>query len=528
MSTKSRPSDYFPFNFQTLLYLQWRHSAVTARCLLKMAVSVNDYQSTVDTNVDISKRPSSKTRGDDDNEPQTSSGADDFTLEDAVTQIGFGKFHILISLPIGIMYMADSMEFVVASILGPELSCEWRLSSREQALISIFIFIGLILGGPALGRLADVHGRKASIVFGAIWSLYFGILSAWAPNLSWLLILRCLYGFGIGNTFQTVTYYAEFLPQKNRGKHLALMNTWWACGTFVEVVLAIFVLLNTNWNWWLLSSALPLLLLLPSLLWLPESPRYDIASGRTDRALATLQTLAKMNKAALPSGRLLPEGHKPRGKFRDLFKTRDQSRVTILCCLIWAIGALLYYGYILMSSSFLTSEQCTSGTVSENEKAPCDLECQKLNLNDYLAMLWTSVGEVPAGLLTALIIDIIGRKWVIILDSALLALVGFILCMCPGRTAMVVLLFFARAGAASLTLTMILFIPEANATHIRAVALGTATACSKVASALSPVVAQLLWSEAPRWSLALFTGLGVTSTVAAALLPFDTTQRAMS
>ena len=39
--------------------------------------------------------------------------------------------------------------------------------------------------------------------------------------------------------------------------------------------------------------------------WLPESARYDVAQGRMDRALETLQRIAKDNGRPMPLGRLV-------------------------------------------------------------------------------------------------------------------------------------------------------------------------------------------------------------------------------
>ena len=50
--------------------------------------------------------------------------------------MGFSKFQIKLSLVTGLAWMADSMEMMLLSILGPALLCEWSLKSWEKALIT--------------------------------------------------------------------------------------------------------------------------------------------------------------------------------------------------------------------------------------------------------------------------------------------------------------------------------------------------------------------------------------------------------
>jgi MFS family permease len=86
----------------------------------------------------------------------------------------------------------------------------------------------------------------------------YGLLSAVAPSLGWLLLLRGLVGFAIGCVPQSVTLYAEFLPTKQRGKCVVLLDCFWALGACFEVVLAMAVVPNLGWRWLLGLSAAPL------------------------------------------------------------------------------------------------------------------------------------------------------------------------------------------------------------------------------------------------------------------------------
>ncbi|KAI0234006.1 hypothetical protein LSAT2_015819 [Lamellibrachia satsuma] len=255
----------------------------------------------------------------------------------------------------GIIWIADSMEIMVLNILGPVLMCQWRINSLEEALITTVVFGGYLIGSPVCGYIGDTYGRRSALIMSAAWALYYGLLSALSPRYAWLLILRGLLGVGVSGVTQAVTYVSEFLPNKDRGKCIITLEIFWACGTLLEVALAMWILQSYGWRWWLAASAVPLMLFLAITAFYPESPRYQLARGDVDKAEATLIKIAKENRTTLPRGRLRGESHVERGKFTDLLSP-DFLRTTILLWIVWFITAFSYYGIVLVSTEIINSE----------------------------------------------------------------------------------------------------------------------------------------------------------------------------
>lgn len=154
--------------------------------------------------------------------------------------------------------MSDSMEMTILSVLGPALHCDWGISRYQQALVTTVVFLGMMLSSTFWGHLSDRYGRKPALSLCGVLLFLYGLLSAVAPSLGWLLLLRGLVGFAIGCVPQSVTLYAEFLPTKQRGKCVVLLDCFWALGACFEVVLAMAVVPNLGWRWLLGISAAPL------------------------------------------------------------------------------------------------------------------------------------------------------------------------------------------------------------------------------------------------------------------------------
>ncbi|KAI2664663.1 Synaptic vesicle 2-related protein [Labeo rohita] len=244
-----------------------------------------------------------------DSKNRSSGISETFTVEEAVEAIGFGRFQWKLSMLTGVAWMADAMEMMLLSIATPQLRCEWRLSSWRVAFIT------------------------ACLILCMMWTLHYGLLSAFAPVYSWILVLRGLVGFGLGGAPQSVTLYTEFLPIKSRGISIILLGVFWALGAVFEVLLAMVVMPTLGWKWLLAFSTFPLVVFAASCCWLPESARFDVLRGREDKALDTLKYIAAANGSSVPTGRLIANIQTDRGRITDLF-IPEYRKTTLL---VWFI-----------------------------------------------------------------------------------------------------------------------------------------------------------------------------------------------
>ncbi|ELT97027.1 hypothetical protein CAPTEDRAFT_215670 [Capitella teleta] len=435
-----------------------------------------------------------------------------YTVEDAIDACGFGLFQIELSLITGFAWMSNSMEIMVVSIIGPELVCEWLLSPTSEALLSTVIFLGMGVGAPIIGSIGDRHGRKFSIIYSTVWALFYGLLTSIAPNYAWLLTLRCFLGFGIGGVPQCrVTYYAEFLPTKRRGKCLVMIELAWALGAMMEVILAMVILIPFGWRWWLVSSAVPLAAFLAICMWLPESPCYDVAAGNAERARQTLERVAKANSAELPPGRLEAKHQIEQGTCKDLFVAERFG------------GAFSYYGVILMSTQLISlGSTCTDATKSRFEANQCVAGCRRLDTDDYYRLLWTSIAELPGLLVAAWLIDLVGRRVTMSLGYLCFGIMCFVHIACIHGNSLVATLFIARSVVSAAFQVIYVYTPEVYPTKIRGLAIGIGCGCSRLGALLTPFVATNLIEWSIPTSLMVYGIMGTLTAFACTLLPIET------
>ncbi|CAI6004135.1 unnamed protein product, partial [Closterium sp. NIES-64] len=196
------------------------------------------------------------------------------TVDDAFDSIGFGPYQLFLVCYTGLAWLADAMEMILLSFVGPAARCEFGLSAAEESLIASVVFLGVFLGSYVWGLVADAYGRRRGFMATALFTLFAGLLSAWSPTFLTLLVSRCLVGFGIGGASVVFSLCSEFLPSHCRGFWLVFIEFFWTIGSLIEAALAWAVMPSLHWRMLVLLSATPFALLLLLYPFLPESPRF--------------------------------------------------------------------------------------------------------------------------------------------------------------------------------------------------------------------------------------------------------------
>uniref|UniRef100_A0A914LFP4 Major facilitator superfamily (MFS) profile domain-containing protein n=1 Tax=Meloidogyne incognita TaxID=6306 RepID=A0A914LFP4_MELIC len=485
---------------------------------------------TNNVNVNIERQNNQK------KEVTTNGVPDVYTVDDAVEFLGFGRFQILLAFLTGLAWMADAMEIMILSILSPSLYCEWAITPMQQALITTCVFSGMMLSSTAWGKFCDRFGRRKGLLSAALLTFAMGVLSSAAPNFHLFLALRGLTGVGIGGIPQAVTLFAEFLPLAQRAKCVVFIESFWAIGASFEAILAFFVMsAGWGWRWLLLLSSLPLALFSISCLWLPESARYLVAAGRPDLAISSLQRIAKLNGRSLPPGRLI-EGNKAtingRGKLFDLFSP-TLAGTTFRLWILWTVNAFCYYGIVLLTTVlFQSGDECHGGISKQINNSlvtetPIILECKPLLKKDYIDLISTTFSEFPGLILTAILIEWLGRKRTMAMEFGVFALFSFLLIFCVKRYWLTTFIFISRAFISGAFQCVYVYTPEVYPTTLRALGLGASSSMARLGAIVTPFIAQVASGDSLLIPIITYSCASLIGLVTALSLPIETKGRQM-
>ena len=238
-----------------------------------------------------------------------------YTVVQAIEKLGFGPFQLVTFLICSLTWFATVAEQMILTVLSPAVKCQWSLSNNEEAMITALTFVGYSLGSIFWGIMADKFGRKKPIFGTILVTLIFGVLSALKltsndarlPGYPWMLLCRFGVGFGISGAAVASTYYIEFLPLKKRAICTVFVLIGLNFGTIFVAALAIGVLgpNKLGWHWYLGLIAIPLLILLFFIPFVPESARFQVSKGKMKEATQVLSWVAWINFTYLPPGELL-------------------------------------------------------------------------------------------------------------------------------------------------------------------------------------------------------------------------------
>jgi len=429
------------------------------------------------------------------------------SLDPLVEQVGYGRFQRRLLWVCGLGWAADAMEVMLVSFALPAMAAEWSLSAAQKGLLATALFIGMLAGALIWGRLSDLIGRKLGFIATIGIDSLFGLLSAFSPNFAVFLILRTLTGFGVGGTLPVdYAVFAEFLPAKDRGKRLVLLESFWAFGTLAAAGLAWLVVPHFGWRALFIVSAIPGVLLFAVRSYVPESPRYLAVSGKQDEAIQVLRNVAKINGKELDESAVLMAqqlAQKPqKSSVKDLF-SRDLWLTTLLLWSIWFFISIGYYGIFTWIPSWLRAKGFALPAV-------------------YPYAFFMALAQLPGYFSAAYLVEKIGRRLTlgIYLAGSGLGAVAFSLAVSPAGIvgAAIILSFFALGAWGALYA----YTPEAYPTIIRTTGIGSASGMTRIAGVIAPFVGALLSGQNLVTALLVFGSAYGLGALSAFLLPHET------
>ncbi|KAI3803179.1 hypothetical protein L1987_31328 [Smallanthus sonchifolius] len=470
-----------------------------------------------------------------------------YGLDEGLCAIGFGRFQVIVLAYSGLGWVAEAMEMMLLSFVGPAIQPEWGLSATEESLISTVAFAGMLVGAYSWGVVSDTYGRKKGFLGSAIITSIAGFLSAFAPNYVSLLILRCFVGVGLGCGHVYTSWFLEFVPVPNRGAWMVVFSTFWTVGTIMEASLAWWIMPTYGWRWLLGLSAVPSVMALLFYGLVPESPRYLCTQGRLAEARRILENGSALNQKELPVGLLVSDhittltnenessestvllssmGSKTSSSQRSsssilMLLSPKLIRTTLLLWFLYFANTFSYYGIILLTSQLsVPQSECDSHALrSENIKDP----------SLYVNVFITSLAELPGLGFAFFILDRVGRK----ISMEIMLLAGFLLLLPltvqQNEVMTTGFLFGARMFISASFIVACIYAPEVYPTNLRTTGVGIATAIGRIGGMVCPLIAVGMDSGCHQTlPVILFEVTILLSGLSVVILPFETKGKELS
>uniref|UniRef100_M1BP11 Organic cation transporter n=2 Tax=Solanum tuberosum TaxID=4113 RepID=M1BP11_SOLTU len=383
---------------------------------------------------------------------------------------------------------------------GSSTMSEFGLICGEKykvGLVQSIFFAGCMVGAGVTGHLSDSKfGRKGTLAIICILNAIFGILTAFSSNYWTYALFRFLSGFSTGGIGLCASILStEPVGQSWRG--VAGMSTFYFFSTGVAVLSAIAYFIQSWRSLYIASSITSVVYVIFVLPFLHESPRWCLVRGKVDEAMKIMQKIAVSNgKQSIPNGVVLALDSEdiPNSQF----DAKEALNGSILDVLRSPITRIRFF--LAVSTDFFCSIVYYG----------LSLNAVNLGTNLYLNVALNAISEMPAYLLTSLVLNRFGRKGLYIGTtwfSGVFCLIGSLLNNADVTWRVIrmvcgLLGIFGIAGTFNLSLV---YFMELFPTEVRNVALGGATQAVHLGAILAPFVV-VLGGNVP---FALFGACGI-------------------
>jgi putative MFS transporter len=197
-------------------------------------------------------------------------------------------------IAIGLGEFVDAYDLIVISGALLALQSRFHIDKGEVGWLSAAAFFGSALGALFFGDLADRIGRRRVFVLNLIAFVGLALASAAVTDVWMLFVARILIGVAIGaDIAASISFLAELSPRGSRGGWTGAMpQITWSLGAISAVLVdaALYALVGSgSWRLMFAAGAVPAAVVLALRRSLPDSPRWLLAQGRVDEAVAVFE-----------------------------------------------------------------------------------------------------------------------------------------------------------------------------------------------------------------------------------------------
>src|SRR6184192_4773040 len=175
----------------------------------------------------------------------------------------------------------DALDFFLLTFVLVPISQDFGRSIPEITFAITLTLMARPLGAFVFGLLGDKFGRRLPLMIDIIFYSVMELLTAFAPNFSVFLILRALFGIGMGGEWGLgASLTMESLPTHARGLFSGILQQGYAAGYLLAALVYWVVFPHFGWRGLFIAGALPAFLVIYIRARVPESPVWQRERAR--------------------------------------------------------------------------------------------------------------------------------------------------------------------------------------------------------------------------------------------------------
>jgi len=175
----------------------------------------------------------------------------------------------------------DALDFFLVTFVLVPLGHDFGQTIPKVAFAITLTLMMRPVGAFIFGILGDKFGRRIPLMADIIFYSVMELLTAFAPNFTIFLILRALFGIGMGGEWGLGASLAmESLPTHARGLFSGILQQGYAVGYLLAALVYWIVFPHFGWRGLFIAGALPAFLVIYIRARVPESPVWQRARAQ--------------------------------------------------------------------------------------------------------------------------------------------------------------------------------------------------------------------------------------------------------
>ncbi|WP_156840553.1 MFS transporter [Novosphingobium aquimarinum] len=266
-------------------------------------------------------------------------------IETFLDNVPFSRFHVKVMALGALAMLVDGFDLGVLSWVLPMVSDDFGVKRVDLTWVISMQMIGMALGAYFIAPLADQVGRKKLVMIAMLGVSVCCFVTILTQTVLQLAIARLVTGmFASAVIANMVALSSELAPARQRSTVVTVVLAGAMPGAILGSLMQAFLLEPFGWHvaFWL-GGVMPLLLLPPLLMFLPESPKFLATRNPADPRLRAI--VASLSPGGSPAAFTVPD--KAEGSVSSLQRVRElfAPGLALPTTLLW-LGFLGSFGFI--------------------------------------------------------------------------------------------------------------------------------------------------------------------------------------
>ncbi|WP_343584210.1 MFS transporter [Herbaspirillum sp.] len=276
---------------------------------------------------------------------QARGAAPTVNVDQVVEQGRFGAFQFGLLLLCGLCLIIDGFDVQAMGYVAPAIIGDWGVSKASLGPVFGAGLFGMLLGSLVLTPVGDRYGRRPVLIVSTLFFAVCMLATTQVTTINQLLVLRFITGFGLGSIMpNAMALVGEFSPSSSRVTRMMLVSCGFTVGAAAGGFVSAALIPAYGWHsvFWV-GGAVPLLLGIAMLFWLPESIQFLVLRRRPQAKAARWLRKLDPSIAVDASTRIVVKEAKADGMpVAELFR-EGRTGITLLLWLISFMNLINLY-----------------------------------------------------------------------------------------------------------------------------------------------------------------------------------------